>query len=128
MRGFQMPTPASLDVFLIEYVPNALLIAYVWLREWQILLAAILLIFALGHFSRVIIEAFRDLAEVVTRSNRISSVTSPSRAIPPKKETWDPALPPTSERKSLHSGAKVTQASSPTDLPGRLDALRNAIR
>ena len=123
-----MPTPASLDVFLIESVPNALLIACEWVREWQILLAAILLIFALNHFSRAIIEAFRDLAEVVTRSTRISAVTSPSSPIPVKKETWEPALAPISERKSLHSGPKVSQASSPTDLSGRLDALRNAIR
>jgi len=130
-----MPTSASLDVFLIEYVPNALLIVYEWIREWQILLAAILLIFALDHFARTIIDAFRDLAEVVTRSARISAVTSASRALPytasqaiSYKEKREPAPPPISERKSLLSGAKVSQASSPTDLLARLDALRNAIR
>src|SRR5438270_12361855 len=135
MRGFQMPIPASLDVFFIESVPNALLIAYEWIRQWQILLAAILLIFALAHFGRTMIEAFRELAEVVTRSARISAVTSANRALPytasqaiPDKEKREPVPPPISERKSLHSGAKVSQASSPTDLLRRLDALRNAIR
>ena len=133
-----MPIPASLDVFLIESLPNALLTAYEWIREWQILLAAVLLIFALDHFCRAIIEAFRDLAEVVTRSTRISAVTSASRAVPyaasravPYKEKREPALPPISERSSLHPGEKFSQADqapSSTDLLGRLDALRNAIR
>jgi len=135
--GFQMPIPAWLSIFLLENVPNALLIAYEWVREWQILLAAILLIFALAHFTRAIIEAFRDLAEVVTRSTRISAVTSASRAVPysasqaaPYKEKKEPTPPPVSERSSLHPGEKFSQADHPpsTDLLGRLDALRNAIR
>jgi len=98
-------------------------------------LAAVLLIFALAHFSRAVIEAFRDLAEVVTRSTRISSLASTSRAPPysasratPYNEKWEPALPPVSERSSLHPREKLSQASLSTDLLGRLDALRNAIR
>ena len=133
-----MQMPASLDVFLIETAPNALLIAYEWVREWQILLAAILLIFAIAHFSRAMIEAFRDLAVVVTRSTRMSAVTSASRIAPyaasriaPYKEKRKTALPPVSERSSLHPDEKFSQADRPaqsTDLLGRLDALRNAIR
>lgn len=132
-----MPIPASLDVFLMESVPDALLICYQWVREWQTLLAVILLIFALDHYSRAIIEAFRDLAEVVTRSTRISSVTSASRATPyaesqaaPYREKLEPA-PPFPGGTSLHPGETFSQpghATSSNDLLGRLDALRNAIR
>jgi hypothetical protein len=117
-----MPIPASLDVFLIESLPNALLTAYEWVREWQTLLAAVLLIFALGHFCRAIIEAFGNLAEVVIRSTRISAVISSSRAIPSNRETRELARP------RSHAGEKLSQARSSTDLLGRLDALRNAIR
>ena len=133
-----MIMPASLDVFLIETAPNALLIAYEWVREWQILLAAILLIFAMARFSRAMIEAFHDLAVVVTRSTRISAVTSASRIAPytasraaPYTEKRKAAPPPVSGRSSLHPDEKFSQAdhrAPSTDLLGRLDALRNAIR
>ena len=98
-----------------ESVPEALWLAYSWAKEWQGLLAGVLLLVAARIFSQGSLRAARIRATAMIRSAQIAAGTAPSIDV---------------RSSSLAESAVISRVpiSAETELLKRLEQLRSLIR
>jgi hypothetical protein len=97
-------------------LPDALWLAYSWAKEWQSLLAGLLLLLAARIFSQGSARAARIRATGMIRAAQIAAGTGPGILAEPKTTIPAPGLP------------SSPPISAETDLVQRLDQIRSLIR
>ncbi len=117
-----MATPAWAARFLFEILPTAFGLIYDWAKEWQTLIAALLVIFAARIFARAIIRSSRIVAHAMMRIHEAPTVQPVGVTSVESKE------PMRARELPLSEALPRQHAEVEPDLVVRLETLRNAVR
>jgi hypothetical protein len=118
--------PLEIQKFFVLTLPAAVSIIYQVIRDWQVLIAGMLVVGALHYYHAAVIRAVRDMKDAVSRSAR-QAVDESNRAL--RREVmdlkaqltyqpWQETNPKTQQPRQAASG----------DVRIRLDALRRSLR
>ena len=114
---------ARANEYLFQVLPAAASSVYEFAKEWQTLIAGLLVIVAARYFFNAMLRSSRMMAEAVIRSARIAADST--RA--PREEAGSPAEDPVPVAPLL-GAVPAPHVPAGANLGERLDALRNAVR